>query len=397
MSEPEDKNQPIEAQEPVSETKPTAAQKRVSDTQPVKTIQSAQAPKPAQEKSQEMQVEETKEKKPGRAGKFITNLLIFVVIIGVGLGGGYQAGIGDRQRAEQATRNEKLSDQFARALVDMEFGNYAAAKQRLEYIINLDPTYPGAREKLTEVLVLSTIPTETPYISPTPTIVIDTTDLEGLFQQAAALVAAGEWQTAVTVLDTLRKEELSYKTSQVDGMYYYSLRNWGVDLIKAGNLEGGIYQLTLAERFGPLDNTAIILRDNARFYITAASFWELDWRLSVEYFSQLNGSGLWDGTMTATERYRIASMRYGDQLYLEEQYCAAYQQYQNSAALGQLDPDSAKYSNQSYQACYPPTPTATEPSLIEPSPTEPPSTQPPPTEPPPTEPPPTEPPQTETS
>jgi len=177
------------------------------------------------------------------------------------------------------------------------------------------------------------------------------------------------------VLDTLRKEDITYKTSQVDGMYYFSLRNWGVDLIKAGNLEGGIYQLTLAERFGPLDNTAIILRDNARYYITAASFWELDWRLAVEYFSQLNGSGLWDGTMTATERYRIASMRYGDELYMDEQYCAAYQQYQNSASLGQLDQDSAKYANQSYKACYPPTPTATVPVATEPSPTEPPPTE----------------------
>ncbi len=380
MSESVDNTHSQEEKQPVSETQPTKAQKKVSDTQDVNTIQPAQAQEPAQETTKEMQVEEPKQKKPGRVGKFLLNLFIFLVIISAGIGGGYQVGIGDRERAEQAIKIEKLSDQFARALVDIEFGKYNAAKQRLEYIISLDPTYPGAQEKLTEVLVLSSIPTETPFVSPTPTIVIDTTDLEGLYQQAAQLVAAGQWQTALTVLDTLRKEDLAYKTGQVDGMYYYSLRNWGVDLIKAGNLEGGIYQLTLAERFGPLDNTAIILRDNARFYITAASFWELDWRRAVEYFSQLNGSGLWDGTMTATERYRIASMRYGDQLYLEEQYCAAYEQYQNSATLGELDQQSAKYANQSYQACYPPTPTPTVGLPTEPSSTEPPTSEPPPTE-----------------
>jgi len=373
MSDSIESTQPTKSQEPVSETQPTTAQKSVSDTQPVDAVHTEQ--EPSQEKTQEMAAEEHKVKKTGRAGKFIINLLIFLVIVGIGIGGGYYAGIGDRQRAEQDSKIEKLSDQYARALVDIEFGNYNAAKQRLEYIIGLDPMYPGAQQKLTEVLVLSTVPTETPYVSPTPTIMIDTTDLEGLFQQASQLDAAGEWQSALTVLDTLRKEDITYKTSQVDGMYYFSLRNWGVDLIKAGNLEGGIYQLTLAERFGPLDNTAIILRDNARYYITAASFWELDWRLAVEYFSQLNGSGLWDGTMTATERYRIASMRYGDELYMDEQYCAAYQQYQNSAALGQLDQDSAKHANQSYQACYPPTPTATVPVSTEPSPTEPPPTE----------------------
>ncbi len=48
-------------------------------------------------------------------------------------------------------------------------------------------------------------------------------------------------------------------------MYYFALRNYGHDLItKQGNLEGGIYYLTLAERFGPLDNTAIGLREGAR-------------------------------------------------------------------------------------------------------------------------------------
>ena len=52
----------------------------------------------------------------------------------------------------------------------------------------------------------------------------------------------------------MRKYDPNYNTSLVDGMYYFALRNYGYDLItKQGNLEGGIYQLTLAERFGPLD------------------------------------------------------------------------------------------------------------------------------------------------
>ena len=88
-------------------------------------------------------------------------------------------------------------------------------------------------------------------------------------------------------------------------------------MIQAGNLEGGIYDLTLAERFAPLDNVAHVLRDNARWYITAASFWELDWERASEYFYQLNGSGIWDGTMTASERYRVAAMRYGDELFAD--------------------------------------------------------------------------------
>lgn len=293
----------------------------------------------------------------GRIGRFFLNLLIFLLIVGIGVFGGYQSGIGIRQRAQVELETQQLGDQFSRALVDIQFGNYGAAQQRLEYIIGIDPSFPGAMEKLTEVMVLSTVPTATPVVSPTPELIVDDANYEGLLAQAQQLIAAGQWRNALTVLDTLRAKDSTFHTVAVDGMYYFALRNLGVDLIKAGNLEGGIYELTLAERFAPLDNIAHILRDNARFYNTAASFWELDWKLASEYFYQLNGSGIWDGTMTATERYRIAAMRYGDQLYGEGQFCDAYEQYQGAETVGQLDEDTARRSHDAYITCYPPTAT----------------------------------------
>ena len=144
-------------------------------------------------------------------------------------------------------------------------------------------------------------------------------------------------------------------------MYYFALRNNGHDLItKQGNLEGGIYFLTLAERFGPLDNTAIGLREGARNYITGASFWELDWKQAVDYFSQVNAGwpSLWDGTMTASQRFYNASMRYGDVLFLRQDYCGAYEQYKNAANIGNLDATAAKNFNQASQTCFPATATA---------------------------------------
>jgi tetratricopeptide (TPR) repeat protein len=295
----------------------------------------------------------------GRIGRFFLNILIFVLIIALGIFGGYRSGIGIRQRAQVELESQQLSDQFSRALVDIQFGNYDAAQQRLEYILNINPSFPGAMEKLTEVMVLRNVPTATPVVSPTPELIVDYTNYESLLAQAKQLISAGQWQNALTVLDTLRAKDSTFHTVEVDGMYYFSLRNLGVDLIKAGNLEGGIYQLTLAERFGPLDNVAHVLRDNARFYIAAASFWELDWKLAVEYFYQLNGSGIWDGTMTASERYRIALINYADQLYAEEKFCEAYEQYQAAQAAGGLDNEVAGRANQAYLGCYPPTEIAT--------------------------------------
>jgi tetratricopeptide (TPR) repeat protein len=327
-------------------------------TQPNKAIQpdNTQSPEPG-ETTQETKAK-PKKKLAGRVGRFFLNILIFLLIIGLGVFGGYQSGIGIRQRAQKDLVSQQLSDQFSRALVDIQFGNYSAAQTRLEYILGLDPSYPGAMEKLTEVMVLLNVPTATPVISPTPELIVDDTNYEALIAQAKQLVAAGQWQNALTVLDTLRAKDSTFHTVEVDGMYYFSLRNLGIELIQAGNLEGGIYELTLAERFGPLDNTANILRDSARFYINAASFWELDWKLAAEYFAQLSGSGIWDGTMTANERYRIAAMSYGDQLYAEEKFCEAYEQYEAAQAVGPLDDDVAGRMNQAYLGCNPPTETA---------------------------------------
>jgi len=331
-------------------TQPTKA------TQPVK----AQRSVPEQETGQPTQeiTPKPRKKLAGRIGRFFLNILIFLLIIGLGIFGGYQSGIGIRQRAQNDLVSQQLNDQFTRALVDIQFGNYSAAETRLEYVLGLDPSYPGAMEKLTEVMVLLNVPTPTPVVSPTPQLIVDDTNYEALLAQAKQLVAAGQWQNTLTVLDTLRTKDSTFHTVEVDGIYYFSLRNLGVELIQAGNLEGGIYELNLAERFGPLDNTSHVLRDSARFYITAASFWGLDWKLATEYFAQLSGSGIWDGTMTANERYRIAAMSYADELFAEENFCEAYEQYQAAQAVGPLDDDVAGRMNQAYLACYPPTGTA---------------------------------------
>lgn len=316
-------------------------------------------------------------KKTPRWLSILISVLGFLLLIGLGGAGGYSSGIAARKTAERAILSEQLAEQFSYALVDIEFGHYENARQRLEFIIDKDPSYPGARDKLTEVLVLSSVPTPapTPTLTPTP----DFSGAEGAFGRAQELIRAQDWPGALEALDTIRKLDPSYKTTQVDGMYYFALRNNGYSLItQQGNLEGGIYYLTLAERFGPLDNTASGLREGARVYITGASFWELDWGQAIFYFSQV-GAGwpsLWDGTMTASERYYFASMRYGDELFLKGDYCAATEQYNNASAIGALDAAAAANASEAFIACFPPTATP-EPVIVT---TEAPTSEAPPTE-----------------
>lgn len=321
---------------------------KVDDTQPRQPLE-AQNQAPAEEEP----VSNPKPKKPSRWKSILTGVLGFILLLSLGGFGGYNSGVNARQQAEDAILIQTLSEQFSFALVDIQFGRYENARQRLEYIIQKDPNFPGAQEKLTEVLVLSNVPT--PTVAPTATATPDFSGAENAYLRAQELVRAQNWTNALTALDTVRKMDPNYKAAQVDGMYYFALRNKGYDLItKEGNLEGGIYFLTLAERFGPLDNTAKGLRDGARAYMVGASFWQLDWEQAANNFEQVSAGWptMWDGTMTAAQRFVYAATHFAEEMFNEQEFCGAYDEYAKAASIGQLDDASLGRQNQAYTNCY---------------------------------------------
>jgi hypothetical protein len=304
--------------------------------------------------------------KPGRGRAILFNALGLIVILVLAVFAGYGSGMSIRKNTQSSVISQQLGEQFQYALVDIQFLRYANAKQRLEFIIAHDPAFPGAQEKLTQVLVLMNQPTPTltPSLTPSP----DFSGAEQAFSQAQQQIAAQDWPGAIGTLDLIRKLDPTYQTGQVDGMYYFALRNYGYDLItKQGNLEGGIYQFTLAERFGPLDRDAAGLREGSRYYLIGASFWELDWAESLRYFNQVAGYGLWDGTMTVSERIHYASMRYGDQLLEQGQYCDAVAQYEAAQTIAALDKQAQEGYDDAFAACYPPTPAITPTLLVTPA------------------------------
>jgi tetratricopeptide (TPR) repeat protein len=308
---------------------------KLSNTQPVKPI-----------------------KKASRWRSILTGLLGVIILLGLAGWGGYENAMVIRTQAKTQLVNSQLLDQFKLALVDEQFKRYDEAQQRLQFILQNDPTFPGAQTEMTKLLIVISKPTatETPTLTPTP----DIRGEQAMFATAQQLIATGDWPNALTELDQLRKKNPTFNTSQVDGMYYYALRNYGVNLIqKEGNLEGGIYELTLAERFAPLDHDASALRDGARLYIDAASFFGLDWATAANELQQVYTAypALWDGTMTAAQRYQIAAERYGDQLFAQNKFCDAVKQYQGAQGIGNLDQTAAKNFKQAFSACYPATAT----------------------------------------
>ncbi len=270
-------------------------------------------------------------------------LFLFLLLIG-GLGG-YQAGLSDRRAAKATAVTRQLSEQFQLGLQAMADKRYEMALTHLQYVLQNDPNFPGAKEKYAELLILMAV-TPTPTASPTP-VASPTPDLraaEDIFRSAEELLAAQEWDEALNTLDTLRKKAPAYRTAEVDGMYYIALRMRGMDklMLNTGetcqdvNLEGGIYDLTLAERFGPLDRDAEGWRNFARLYIAGASFWNLDWKQAQAYFAEIYPymPNLMDAScMTAQERFRFATLRYAEQLLAAGDFCGAEQQFNLAFAI----------------------------------------------------------------
>ena len=301
---------------------------------------------------------------------------------------GYRSGINHRMRAERTQMAINVQEQYELGLQDLEAKNYELARQRFEYVIQLEPNYPGVTEKLAEVLFQLSI-TATPTFAPTPSFT-PTPDLRGeeeLFAQSQQHLLNQEWSAAIDTLLTLRKADPNYKAVLVDDMLYAALLNRGKDkILKEGDLEGGIYDLTLAERFGYLDNDSKGYLTWARLYITGASFWELDWGQVVYYFAQVAPAlpNLRDGSgWTAIERYRLALVHYGDYLANRKEWCSAMRQYELALSMG-ADGNLQSAYNQALEKCQKPSTQPTSEPEASPEPTQEPS----PTEEPPTETPP---------
>ncbi|HEX8991903.1 MAG TPA: hypothetical protein VF784_09515, partial [Anaerolineales bacterium] len=108
-------------------------------------------------------------KKAPRWRSVVLSVIGVIVLLALGSLGGYWSGIGERKSAEASIRTKQLTEQFQYALVDEQFGHYDAAQLRLEYIIQNDPSFPGAQNELAKVLVQSKVPTPVPTATITPT------------------------------------------------------------------------------------------------------------------------------------------------------------------------------------------------------------------------------------
>ncbi len=295
---------------------------------------------------------------------------IVLIAIALGSAAGYAQGMGTRMNIQQTSDAKSIVEQYDLAEKDVAEKRYANARERLNYIMEKNPSYPGAAELLTKLMVeMAVTPSLTPTTIPSATPTPDLRSQETIFNQAKEQLKNSEWTNALASLDQLRKSDPNYKAALVDGMYYTGLRNRGIDEIignrefaQTTNLEGGIYDLTLAERFGPLDGQADGMRTWARMYIIGASFWEIDWGQAVNYFSQVANQtpNLRDASnITASQRYYQALLKYGDQQVAaggrQKDRCLALDTWNMAQSISALNEEYTNKFNELNLKCNPPT------------------------------------------
>lgn len=298
---------------------------------------------------------ESKKKPPSMLVYSLLGLLALLIVAALSAFGGYTSGINVRQSAESTQLAQAVVEQFQLGVQELGDGQYYRARQRFEYVIQIDPAYPGAMDKLSEVLLyLNT--TATPTLVPTPTLT-PTPDSRGeqdLFDQSQQYLLDSNWDSAIDTLLALRKSDPEFHAVEVDGMLFLALRNRGRDkIINQADLEGGVYDLTLASRFGLLDTEAKGILNWTTLYITGASFWEIDWGQAAYYFGQVapHVPNLKDGSgLTASQRYRTSLFNYAKLLAQQKKWCDAASQLEIALSIAS-DPELEKAYADVAQRC----------------------------------------------
>ncbi len=302
-------------------------------------------------------------------------LLFILLTILISSFSGFYTGNYEKEKTIRATVKAQLIDEYFLALDEIENGFYERAINRLSYIYDQDETFTMAFDKLVEVKTIMNATSTSTQIPPTPTATPtrDTQDQSELFNRAVTQIDDGEWSLAIDNLAYLRLIDPDYRSADVDGLMYVSLLARGsYRILYLGQLETGLYDFTLAEQFGPLDQHSLSYREWARYYLLGNGFWIAAPDLAAYYYGQVvnMAPNLRDSTgMTSFTRYWLSLVQHADNMATQSDWCEA-KNYYNTALLAMNDdniqPTFVYVDEQCFFLTETPAPTSTPTPTIDP-------------------------------
>ncbi len=254
---------------------------------------------------------------------------ILLSVMGVAAYAGYQAGLSEHETQARATQTVELQLQYDLGVADLAAGRYELAAERFTYIVQHDPNYPGAAEKLAEArqaMQMTPIVATSPTPLPTPS-----ADPAEIFALAQRYYAENNWDGVITQMALLHTLDPNYEALRADQLLFEALRHRGVERIQGDAMEAGINDLNQAEAYGPLDAEAANLRLWATYYLAAQSYWGVNWEQAVVILQELYllAPNFRD---TSSKLYQ-ATLNYAAQLSAAGDACGVAAQYASAQAL----------------------------------------------------------------
>ena len=248
----------------------------------------------------------------------------------------------------QVLRSEKARTQLQEEMVrqmtlargDIEAGNFALAERRLEWVLQRDSNYPGARTLYEQAqarsaqLLTPQPPAVTPTPPPTPMPTPTAAEPEGLldpgqeFARLQLMVENEEWERAVTAVAAFQSQFPNYERPRTDRMLYEANIGYGLRLLRTPQVELGLFYLGQAERLGDLPQEAADQQFWGELYLLAIGFYGVDWGAAAFYFRDLCRAAPF--FQNACDRLYQALLSHGDSYAALEDWCPAVERYREA-------------------------------------------------------------------
>lgn len=278
---------------------------------------------------------------------FLCLLTVALVIAGYA---GIQAG--ERERLER--RGALADEHYRRGLARLDAGEYELAIAEFEYVLQLIPNHPLAKQGLDEARVrLATRPTPTLQATrPTEEIARE------LYTEATAAFEQEDWPKAARLLNQLRTFAPDYERGSVEEMLFTSLYNAGRNALAEDSLEEGIFYLDQAQQVRGLDADALLELELARRYLKALGYCGVNWDLCIQQLRVLYA--LAPNYRDVFQRLYRAHVTYGDLWAQKWEMCPAAEQYAQALRL-MNSPELVQRRDEAAGVCAVATPTPMAP------------------------------------
>ncbi|MBI5879089.1 MAG: carboxypeptidase regulatory-like domain-containing protein [Chloroflexi bacterium] len=285
---------------------------------------------------------------------------LLALLVGFGAAGVYQ-GLQDRDRVALNTAQQHKDA----AKAYLKDGNLELAYQELRYAQQFNPNDKEIKDLLAS-LQKQTAPVAAGQPLPTPTLSQVSQDeiLGAAYQQAKDAYDKQDYETALSMLDGLRRVQPDYKKADVEQMLYNGNLTLARQFLKDERWEEAVQRFDKALAIRKDDHVQLE-RYLASVYLRGLSAWSADWKRAVESFTELVRIN--PDYQDSRSRLYQAYISYGDYLMERGGSCLAIDAYSGALGMNATATNQSKY-NAAVAACQsgggvPPTPGATRPPV----------------------------------